>query len=250
MDQRSAVRRYGGYLGVLAGVFAALQVLISTTAALADAGNLTGAQLGLSSGTAAPQYLFDPLLPPVVASYLAMMVTGAIMLYLAHQAGWLAASVSGRREAGMSAGGRVAVVSGAIWIVLSVLVVLRTHADGTVTGLFTSNPAGPLQPVELPGLLIQELAAGLIGWGLGSLMGQMGAAGAARTAIPPAAPWRRPVDSRQGPQYGMDPTSTWPTTPPSTPSPSNGAPYGAWPEASAPTGPRQAYLDGGAPMAN
>jgi hypothetical protein len=241
MDQRSAARRYGWFLGALAGVFAALQVLISTSAALADAGNLLGAQHGLSDGTADPQFLFGPLMPPVVATYLAMLLAGAIMLYLARQAGWLAAYVSGRREAGMSAGGLVALISGGIWVALSILVVFRVHADGTITGLFTSNPTGPLQPLELPGLLVQELAAVLIGWGLGSMMGQSGAANA---PLSPASPGRRPGTDWL-PQGGAV-SSAW-HMPPQNPEPPTGTvPYALWPpEVAAPTGPRQTRLEDG-----
>jgi hypothetical protein len=246
MILHSPARRYGWYLGIIAGVFAALQILISTTAALADAGNLISAQQGLSDGTAVPQFLIGPLLPPVVASYLGMMATGAVMLYLARTAGRLAAYVSGRRESGMIAGGWVALVSGLIWIVLSTMVVIRTHADGTATGLFTSNPTGPLQPVELIGLLAQEIAAGLIGWGLGSLAGQMGAADA---------PIPSPVVRRPGrPASTTGDAPMWPPSlPPSTPQPSDPlSPYGAWPfpagEPSVPSVPRQAYRDGGGPV--
>ena len=242
MDQRSVARRYGWYLGLLAGVFAALQVLISTTAALADAGNLLGAQRGLSNGTADPRFLLGPLMPPVVATYGAMLVSGAIMLYLARQAGWLAAYVSGRRDAGTIAGSWVALVSGGIWVVLSILVVLRVHADGSITGLFTSNPTGPLQLGELPGLLVQELAAGMIGWGLGSMMGQSGAANA---PLSPSSPGRRP-GSEWSPHAGdappdwSAPSPRWPETPTDT------IPYDPWPpQAGAPTGPRQGYYQGG-----
>jgi hypothetical protein len=239
IDQRSAARRYGWYLGIIAGVFAALQVLISTTAALADAGNMLSAQQGLSDGTAVPQFLLGPLLPPVVAAYASMMLTGAIMLYLARKAGELATYVSGRRELGMVAGGWVALISAFIWIGLSMIVALRAHADGTITGLFTSNPVGRLQPVELVGLLVQEIAAALIGWGLGSLVGQLGAARASQTLA------RQPVRGASVQGSGQPPS------PSRGGQPTDGlSPYSVWPPmAGAPTSPRQTYRDEDDPTA-
>lgn len=211
MDQHTAARHYGWSLGVAAGLFAALQVLVSTTAARANWGSLDSAQRGLADGTAVPQFLIGPLLPTLVATYLASILSGAIMLYLARRAGWLAAYVSGRREAGLVAGGWVALVSALIWIALSVVVVLLTHTDGSVTGLFTSNPTGPLRPFELPGLLLQQLGAGLIGWGLGSLMGQIGGA---RAPMPRAMP--TPSIGSAWPPSASGPMPPWPSQPPST----------------------------------
>jgi hypothetical protein len=227
MDQRAAARRYGWYLGAVAGGFAAVQLLVSIVAALANAGNILSAQRALENGTADPDFLVSPLLPTVVASYLGMIVTGAIMLYLARRAGQLAAYVSGRREAGVIAGGWVALISGLIWIVLSMVLILLVHADGTLTGILTSNPGGPLQPFELTGLLVQELGAGLIGWGLGSLLGQRGAdsvplphAPAQRPSVgaPSATPWHpmEPMEWQRPPQTpAVQPG--WPASPAESP---------------------------------
>jgi hypothetical protein len=213
MDQRTAARHYGQAIGLAAGLFAALQVLISTTAARANWGNLDSAQRALADGTAVPQFLIGPLLPTLVATYLASILSGAIMVYLARRAGWLAAYVSGRREAGLVAGGWVALVSALIWIALSVVVVALTHADGSVTGLFTSNPTGPLRPLEIPGLLIQQLGAGLIGWGLGSLFGQMGGD---RAPMPRAMPLPPTSPLGSGWPLAAGGPPRWPDQPPSS----------------------------------
>ncbi|MBF6591522.1 MAG: hypothetical protein IVW57_13480 [Ktedonobacterales bacterium] len=230
MDLRSVARRYGWAFGGIAGIFALAQVFVSAAAALANWGTIGSAQRALANGTANPQFIFGPLVPTLVATYLAMILTGAIMLALCWRAGRFAAYVTGRIEAGMVAGGWVALVSGLIWIVLTIVVTLVAHADGTVTGLFTANPSGPLRPLELPGLLVQEFGAGLIGWGLGSLAGLRGAESAPLPppALPPIAP-RMDMPGMSGLPRAPGQAGAWPLSPPPPPYTPRPAPSGERP---------------------
>ena len=103
-----------------------------------------------------------------------MIVTGAVCLVLCWYAGRLTAYVNGRRGGGAGAGFRVALLSGAIWMVFSIIISLLLHADGTITGVVASTHDGSALPAQLAGLLIQQLILGAIGLGLGAWAGAIG----------------------------------------------------------------------------
>lgn len=182
MAQRSAAWRYGWRLGLVAAGFAALQVLVMVDAGRATETPIKTLQFSLSNITY-PGSTILPLVIMILATYLSMALSGLAMLWFAARAGQLAAAVSGQRGDGGLAGMWVALVSGVLWLAVSLLVVGLVHVDGTVTGAFTANPVGPLRPAELIALAIQELFLALLGLGLGALAGSRGAA----HALPPRA---------------------------------------------------------------
>lgn len=222
MTQRSAAWRYGWRLGLVAAGFAALQVLVMAGAGQAAAAEIRTLQFSLNNITY-PGSALGPLVIMVLLTYLAMVLSGIVMLYLAHQAGQLAVSVSARQDDGGLAGLWVAVVSGALWIALSLLVVGLGHVDGSLSGVFTANPAGPLHASELIALAAQEAFLALVGIGLGALAGSRGGA-AAMTRLAPTRPptWTSTPYAAWGPY-----PQPWITAPqaPTTPfPPSSGAP--------------------------
>lgn len=181
MNNRPAVQSFGWNLGILSGVFAALQVLISAATARANISSISSMRWALSrldSGGGNPYPLIGSLGSVVLVTYAAMVVTGAISLGLCWYAGRLTAYVQGRRVGGAGAGFRVALLSGTIWIGFSIIISLLLHADGTVTGVLASTPDGSALGVQLSGLLIQELVLGAIGLGLGAWAGYIGSGSA------------------------------------------------------------------------
>ncbi|MGE5333077.1 MAG: hypothetical protein ACM3N4_00120 [Nitrososphaerota archaeon] len=181
MNNRSAVQSFSWNLGILSGVFAALQVLISAATARANTSSISSMRWVLSrldSGGGNPYPLIGSLVTVVLVTYAAMVVTGAISLGLCWYAGRITAYVQGRREGGAGAGFRVALLSGTIWIAFSIVISLLLHADGTVTGVLASTPDGSALGVQLSGLLVQELVLGAIGLGLGAWAGHIGSGSA------------------------------------------------------------------------
>ena len=227
MNNRPESQSIGWNLGILSGLFAALQVLISASAARANIATIESMRWALSradSGGGNPLPLIGPLVQVALIAYGAMIVTGAISLGLCWYAGRLTAYVNGRRTGGAGAGFRVALLSGIIWIVFGIIISLLMRADGTITGVVTSTHDGSALPLQLGGLLIQQLVFGAIGLGLGAWAGHIGASGAplpteATAAVPafalPAA-------------YGMYPVYPPVATHPAYPI------YGAYPIAAPP----------------
>lgn len=178
MNNRPAAISVGWNLGILSGMFAILQVLISTGAARANIATIESMRWSLArlaSGGGNPVPLIGILVPVVLITYAAMILTGVASLILSWRAGRLTAYVNGCRSGGAGAGFRVALLSGAIWLAFSTLISLVFHADGTITGIIASTRDGSSLPAQLGGLLIQEVIFAAIGLGLGAWAGHLGA---------------------------------------------------------------------------
>lgn len=193
MNNRSEARSIGWNLGIVSGLFAALQVLISASAARANISTIESMRWSLArldSGGGNPLPLIGLLVPVMLIAYGSMIVTGAISLVLCWHAGRLTAYVNGRRGGGAGAGFRVALLSGIIWIVFAIIISLLLHADGTVSGVVASTHDGSALLAQLAGLLTQQLIFGAIGLGLGAWAGALGSNRAplpempATTAVP------------------------------------------------------------------
>lgn len=185
MNNRPAAQSIGWNLGILSGVFAVLQVLISAATARANIATIESMRWSLSrfsTGGGNPLPLLGALGSVLLVTYGAMVVTGIISLGLSWYAGRLTAFVLGRRAGGAGAGFRVALLSGGIWIVFSIIISLLLHGDGTVTGVIASTPDGSGLGGQLSGLLIQEIILAAIGLGLGAWAGYLGANSA---SVPP-----------------------------------------------------------------
>jgi hypothetical protein len=177
MNNRPEARSIGWNLGIVSGLFAALQVLISASAARANIATIESMRWSLArleSGGGNPMPLLGLLVPVVLITYVAMIVTGAACVVLCWYAGRLTACGNGRRGGGAGAGFRVALLSGGIWIAFSIIISLLLHADGTVSGVVASTHDGSALPAQLAGLLIQQLIFGAIGLGLGAWAGAIG----------------------------------------------------------------------------
>ena len=191
MNNRPAAQSIGWNLGILSGVFAALQVLISAATARANIATIESMRWSLSrleTGGGNPFPLLGSLASVVLVTYAAIIITGAISLGLSWYAGRLTAFVLGRHEGGAGAGFRVALLSGAIWIVFSIMISLLLHSDGTITGIIASTPDGSGLAGQLAGLLTQEIILAAIGLGLGAWAGHLGAGGAPVAPESAAAP--------------------------------------------------------------
>lgn len=231
MSEHATARHYGRVLGLLSGLFALLQLMISASAAKSNALTIQGLQHSLAVGSGGLNLLQD-LVPVMVITYLSAALSGAVMVGFAWYAGRLTALTIGRREFGAAAGFWVALWSGTIWLLLSIVVTLLTHADGTLSGIITSSPSGSNLGAELILLLLQNSFAALVGLGLGSLAGAAGSSGA---PVPPASAVARPPQPGFAPGHGYAPAypagypAGYPAPlPPATPWP-NAYPPGAYP---------------------
>lgn len=190
MNNGPETRSIGWNLGIVSGLFAALQVLISASAARANIATIESMRWSLArleSGGGNPLPLVGLLVPVALITYGAMIVTGAVCLVLCWYAGRLTAYVNGRRGGGAGAGFRVALLSGLIWMAFSIIISLLMHADGTITGVVASTHDGSALPAQLAGLLIQQLILGAIGLGLGAWAGAIGSNRAPLSETPPTA---------------------------------------------------------------
>jgi hypothetical protein len=208
MNNRPAARSVGWNLGILSGLFAVVQVMISTAAARANIDTIASMRWALArleTGGGNPLPLIDSLATVVLITYAAMIITGAISLILSWHAGRLTAYMRGNRSGGAGAGFRVALLSGGIWIGFSIIISLLLHGDGTITGILASTPDGSALPAQLGGLLLQEAIFAAIGLGLGAWAGHLGA-GSARLAETP--PMAMVAPSPSG-AYGVYPVSPY-----------------------------------------
>ena len=149
MSDGAIARYYGRNLGMIAGLFAFLQVLVSVSSARANLLLMRATQDVITNITnnivQTPLNLLSDLVPTLIATYTAMVITGVIMLGFAFYAGRITAQEIGRHS-GALAGFWVALISGTIWIVVSLLGAIILRADGTISGVLTSGaqrPAGP-----------------------------------------------------------------------------------------------------------
>jgi hypothetical protein len=215
-QEAATARRYGRLFGSLSGLFAALQVMVSASAAKENASTIAGlehAASGLASGIPiSPFNLLADLVPVLLITYLSAAVAGMIMLGFAWFAGRTTAMALGRHAAGGTTGLWVALWSGAIWLTVSLVVTLVVHADGTLSGIFTSSPGTSMLGAEVILLLIQNGLAALIGVGLGALAGYIGA----RSARVPErfAPFKPFHDGQGIPPYGGQWMPPLPSPPP------------------------------------
>ena len=231
MNGQATARYYGRLLGMLSGLFALLQVLVSASSALANQRALDALQRSI-----APPYLgsiptdFDSVVSVLVVTYLSAAIAGTIMMGFAWYAGRITARSIGRRQFGARAGLWVAVWSGLIWLALALVATLLTHADGTLTGVLTSSRGTSKLAAQVILLTLENGLAALIGLGLGALAGLIGA----RTApVAPAAP-RLPLSPPYGsylaiPGYPVLP-GYWPPAAPPPRSPSSSVAYPPPPE--------------------
>jgi hypothetical protein len=190
MSDGAIARYYGRNLGMVAGLFAFLQVLVSVSSARANMLLMRATQDVITNITnnilQSPLNLLSDLAPTLIATYAAMFITGVIMLGFAFRAGRVTAQEIGRHS-GALAGFWVALISGTIWIVVSLLGAIILRADGTISGVLTSGSNDRLVP-QVVWLLIQELPLALLGLGFGALAGLIGAQTAKITSQPRFAP--------------------------------------------------------------
>ena len=247
--ERNAPRVYGVWVGLVSGLFAIGQALISVAAAHGAEGAVRSMQQAidtlLSGGIADPTLLIGPLVPMLVATYLAMLLAGLLCVWFAAQAGRMAAIAQGRRAGGAAAGMWVWLVSSAVWIVASIIATLITNSDGTLSGVFAGTYTPARLGQELLLLVGQELLAALFCLGFCALAGAQGARNAILVAPDPfpsattsagglSSPGAYPNMPYQNPNY----------PPPTFPQAYPGSPAG-WPTPqpgpSAPTPGPQAY---------
>jgi len=215
MSDRAIARYYGRNVGMIAGLFAFLQVLVSVSSARANLLLMRATQDVITNITnnivQTPLNLLSDLVPTLVATYTSMIITGVIMLGFAFYAGRITAEEIGRHSGALS-GFWVALISGAIWLVVSLLGAVILRADGTISGVLTSGADDRLVP-QLVWLLIQELPLALLGLGFGALAGLIGAATAKITPRPapvyaPFAPYPAiPARFQAYPAQGYQPSS-------------------------------------------
>lgn len=221
------VRRLALTFGLINGLFAALQVAVSSWAAVINQGVSASLYYGVNGVGLNPSIIASWLAPMLIAAYGTCLLGFIASLWLCWQAGRAAALATGRRGAGAQAGTLVSLLGSASWIVLSVLAALVLHTDATVAGLagiVTAAPGrvGPNPPTEIVVLLVQLIAAALFALGFGALAGRIGA-GAAH--LPPAPPTSA---ARMGYPAPIPPYGFWP---PPTP------PYGPYSPAAYPPRP-------------
>jgi hypothetical protein len=194
-NETAIARYYGRNLGMLAGLFAFLQTLISVSAARSNLvlmRALQGVITNITDNIAqSPLNLLSDLVPTFVATYAAILITGVIMLGFAFYAGRITAQEIGRHT-GASAGFWVALVSAGIWLGTSLLGAVILRADGTISGALTSGAGDRLVP-QVVWLMVQEIPLALLGLGFGALAGLIGAQTARITPRAPAASTRTMV---------------------------------------------------------
>lgn len=237
--ERNAPRVYGVWVGLVSGLFAIGQVLISVASAHGAEGGVRAMQQAIdtlrSGGIADPTLLIGPLIPMLVATYLSMLLAGLLCVWFAAQAGRMAAIAQGRRAGGAAAGMWVWLVSSAIWIVASIIATLITNSDGTLSGVFAGTYTPARLGLELLLLLAQEVVAALICLGFCALAGAQGARNAILVAstpfpvAPPAmvgypSPGAYPYAPYQTPGYPPMYPPAYPGSPAgwSSPTPTNG----------------------------
>lgn len=242
------VRRLALVFGLVNGLFAALQVAVSSWAAVINQGVSASLYYGVNGVGLNPSIIASWLAPMLVAAYGTCLLGFIVSLWLCWQAGRAAALATGRRGAGAQAGTLVSLLGSAIWIVLSVLAALVLHTDATVAGLagiVTAAPGhvGPNPPTEIVVLLVQLIAAALFALGFGALAGRIGAGAAHLPPLPPAGatrmgypapmppmpmPWPPP-----NPPYGPYPPTAYPPRPESYAPPADQAPPASRPPSGA-----------------
>jgi len=202
-NERRTAGYYGRLVGLVAGVFAIIQVLIAHAAVQGEQGAYDSYQLAISRFSHSQPTDFTLFIPNMlnilVVTYGAMLFCGFITVVLSWYAGRLTAQAIGRHARGAGAGTAVWWVSSLIWLVASVVGVLLTHTDGTIASMLAPLISWLLNNATadtyfLPwtvGLLVTQIVlASLFCWWVCALAGYMGASSArliapANTYMPP-----------------------------------------------------------------
>jgi hypothetical protein len=174
-------------LGLMNGLFATLQVVVSSSGAVENSPALASVYYGTHGAGLDPTVIASWLAPLVIATYGSCLVAFAIGMGLCWYAGRLVA-LAGSPAAGTRAGLLTSLIGSVIWIGASVVGVLLAHADGSLSGLVVAAQGRPSSAGvggELAGLLAQEIVAALITLGFGALAGSIGASSVPRQPPPP-----------------------------------------------------------------
>lgn len=232
-SRESMARRYAWLLGATAGLFTLIATLVNASLALAVQAPVVALQRSLAGISAGNGLSIDAFAGRItgalaLAALIGLIALG-IVLGFCWYAGRIAGALAGDPRAGASAGRRVALVSGLVWLAGSLVAVLAFHADASISwllatlGVILASPdsatlsgyavnaaAGSFLAVQLVILLLLQGSGILIALGLGALAGRAGAFGAARH-IPAAPPgWHPPASGRP---YAY-PAGYWPPQPP------------------------------------
>lgn len=204
--QRAVARRIGRQLGVAAAVFALLAAFISGSSSDANwQGTLTVQRALVDLAGNGGALLVPPLLalaPMLLSTYLAELLTFLVALALCQYAGRLAAETHRDGDMGSVAGAWVMLISGAIWLVITIVLALFTQLDGTfawflatiaellisnsvsAAHVYVSAPDAGFVALHTLALLIQNGLGFGFALGAGSLAGRRGATRPPRAARP------------------------------------------------------------------
>ena len=235
-----AVRRYGLIFGLLNGLFATLQVALSSSAALENHSAISSLYYGFKNQALDPSVAVAWLAPILVSAYGSCLVAFGFGMWLCWQAGRATALAAGRDAGGASAGMLTSLIGSGVWIAASVAAVLVLRTDGTASGILATTPDRSAANLggELAGLLTQEVVGGLVALGFGAVAGRIGAGSVrfpSRTAPPatfaPLYAATVPLPPAGYPAAGM-PMPLYPPSPDfyRGPAPAPGQPFGGgWP---------------------
>ena len=240
-EQRDAPRVYGVRVGLVSGLFAIAQVLVSVAAAHGSEAALRAIQhtftILTAGGLVDPTTVAPALIPMLLSTYLAMLLAGLVTVWFASRAGRLAAIAQGRHAGGASAGMWVWLTSTGVWLLASIIATVITHSDGTISGVFVGTFSSAYLPQQLIFLLLQEIVAALFCLGFCAAAGAQGARNAPvsppNVALTPLhAPAWSPQQAPQGAYpyapYGPYPMPGYPPYPPQQGQPGQ-QPYPGYP---------------------
>jgi hypothetical protein len=238
------VRHYALIFGLLSGLFAAMQVAVSSSAALENRAAISGLYYGLQNQALDPSIAAAWLAPVLVAAYGSCLVAFGFSMWLCWHAGRAVAAASGNPTGGAGAGMLTSLLGSGIWIAASVAAVLALHTDGTASGIFATTPNLSAANLggELSELLGQEVVAVVVALGFGAVAGRMGAGSIhmppRATFVPAAAPpYGAPASMLPASYSGYPGYPSYPGYPPPpelyrVPAHAPGQPApGAWPPA-------------------
>ncbi len=176
--------RYAWMFGALNGLFAALQVMVSVSAALESRAPLSSLYYGIHGSGFDPSMLVAWLGPLISATYGTCLLGFIVSLWLCWHAGRAVASAAGARSGGAVAGLLTSVIGSGVWMVVSIAAIAIAHTDGSITGILNTNPGFSAASVrsEGVGLVVQELVAASLSLGFGAIAGHLGAATVSVTA--------------------------------------------------------------------
>jgi hypothetical protein len=229
-EQRDAPRVYGMRIGLVSGLFAIAQVLVSVAAARGSEASLLAVQRTFAvltgGGLADPTTIAPALIPMLITTYLSLLVVGLLTVWFASRAGRLAAIAQGRHAGGASAGMWVWLTTTGIWLLASIVATVITNSDGTISGVFFGTFSSAYLPQQLIFLLLQEVVAALVCLGFCAIAGAYGARNAPVSAVAQA-PLRAPAWYPYAPYPPYPPQGAYPYAPYPTP----GAPVSPAPSA-------------------